>query len=139
MFYRQGGSTKAINRQYDSVYVDTVGMATGWLPVARGNVVAINIARASINFQNAALSVVTKSGVAPNAEVWLEQKHIGGQNNDAEAFPLDRWQNVLVASSRRINADGWVRLRLVNFNPLDGSGLAMALQVNRTGDNGADV
>lgn len=139
MFYRQGGSTKAINRQYDSVYVDTIGMATGWLPVSRGNWVAVHVARAAITFQNAAQSLVTKSGVAPNAEVWLEQKQVGGQGNDAEAWPLDRWQNIVVASGRRINADGWVRLRLVNFNSLDGSGLAMALQVNRTGDNGADV
>ena len=58
-FYRPGGSTKAINRQYDAVYADTAGLATGWLPVNEGDALAVNISRASIAFNTAATSSVT--------------------------------------------------------------------------------
>jgi hypothetical protein len=138
MFYRPGGGTRYINPQYDMVYVDYVGGVTGWLPVARGNWVAVNACRASINFMNASQSDVTKMAVAPECIVLLEQKQFGGQK-DAEAWPIDQWQNLVVATGRRVNMDGWWRLRLTSLNTLDGNGVAMALQVNRTGDSGVDV
>jgi len=136
MFYRPGGTSKAINRQYDYVYVDQIGMATGWLPINKGDTVAVNVARASIAFASAVLSTVTKSPIAPEAAVLLEMKMFGGEA-DAEAWPIDQWQNMVVATSRRAHRAGWVRLRVVNINNLDGTGIAMALQVTRTGDDGA--
>lgn len=136
MFYRQGGGSKAINRQYDSVYSDAVNGATGWLPVHKGDTVAVNIARASIAFGSAAASVVTKTPIAGEYSAILELKEFGGQS-DVEAWPVDQWQNMVVATSRIINKDGWLRLRLVNINNTDGTGIAMALQVNRSGNAGA--
>lgn len=136
MFYRPGGSASRINPQYDMVYVDFIGGATGWLPVSQGNSIAVNITRASIAYGNAAQSTVTKSAVAPEVQVLLEYKMIGGDAN-AEAWPIDQWQNMVVATDRRAHRDGWVRLRVVNINNGDGTGVAMALQVNRKGDSGA--
>jgi hypothetical protein len=136
MFYRQGGNSKAINRQYDSVYSDAVNGATGWLPVHKGDTVAVNVCRASIAYGSAASSVVTKTAVAPECSVLMELKEFGGQS-DAEAWPVDQWQNMVVAASRIANKDGWVRLRLLNVNNVDGTGVAMALQVSRTGNSGA--
>lgn len=136
MFYRPGGSASRINAQYDMVYSDAIGGATGWLPVSKGNAIAVNIARASINFQTVAQSQVVKSAVAPEVQVLLEMKMFGG-DKDADAWPVDQWQNIVVATSRRAHRDGWVRLRVVNINNLDGTGVAMALQISRTGDSGA--
>jgi hypothetical protein len=136
MFYRPGGSSKAINRQYDMVYSDQVNGATGWLPVNKGDTIAVNIARASIVFVSAASSTVTKSPIAVEAQVMLEMKMFGG-DADSEAWPVDQWQNMVVATSRRAHRAGWVRLRIVNINNSDGTGAALALQVTRTGDSGA--
>ncbi len=133
MFYRPGGSDTRINPQQDEVYADFIDGATGWLPVSKGNVIAVNIARASIVYGSAAQSVVTKSPVAPEAQILMEMKMQG----NAEAWPIDQWQNMVVATMRRANRDGWVRLRIVNINNGDATGVAMALQVNRTGDAGA--
>lgn len=138
MFYRQGGIAKAINRQYDTVYADFINGATGWLPVARGNWVAVNVCRATIAFGTPASSIVTKNSIAPECVVALEHKQFGGQT-DAEAWPVDSWENQVVATGHRVNMDGWVRLRLLNLNSADGSGIAMGLQVNRTGDSGVEV
>jgi|SRR5579859_289985 len=139
MFYRPGGSVKAINRQYDNVYADFVGATTGWLPVSNGNVVAINIARATIQFVTPASSTVIKNAIAPECEVVMELKSFGIQSN-SEVWPIDRWQNLVVATSRRINMDGWVRLRILGLNNVDGNGIAMGLQVNRnSGASGVRV
>jgi hypothetical protein len=136
MFYRPGGTSKAPNRQYDLVYADFIGGATDWLPVARGNTIAVNICRSSIVFGSAAASVLTNNAVAPEAQIILELKMFGG-DPDSAAFPVDQWQNLVVATDRRAHRDGWVRLRVVNVNNSDSTGVALALQISRTGDNGA--
>ena len=132
MFYRIGGTSKAPNRQQDFVFADTVDMATDWLPVSKGDDVAVNIARAVLTFGTVADSLVTSSPIAPECQVILEQKMLGGPN--PTVFPIDTWQNMVVATSRDIKAQGWVRLIIKNINNDGGaSGLSMALQVNRTG------
>lgn len=136
MFYRPGGGTKAINRQYDMVYTDQVGGATGWLPVNKGDTIAVNVNRASIVFNNPAQSAVTNSPIAVEAQVIMELKMFGG-DADAAAWAVDQWQNMVVATSRRAHRAGWVRLRVTNVNNGDGTGVALALQVTRTGDSGA--
>jgi hypothetical protein len=138
MFYRQGGSASRINAQYDAVYVDFVGGATAWLPISKGNVIAVNIARASILFGTSAQSTVTKSPVAPEAQILMEYKMFGG-DADEEAWPIDQWQNMVVATDRRAHGNGWVRLRAASINNADGTGVAMALQVSRSGDPGAST
>lgn len=135
MFYRPGGASKRINQQYDMVYVDFIGGATGWLPISKGNIIGVNVARASILFQTIAQSKVTKSSIAAEVQVVLERKMFGG-DADAEAWPIDQWQNMVVATERRGHGQGWVRLRVININNSDGTGVALALQVSRTGDSG---
>lgn len=135
-FYRPGGSTKAINRQYDCVYADAAGLATGWLPINQNDHIAVNIARASIAFGNVAASVVTMSPVAPEAVVILEMRMFGS-DPAVTVWPLDQWQNLVVATFRRANRAGWVRLRILAINNGDGTGINMALQIGRTGDSGA--
>jgi hypothetical protein len=135
MFYRPGGTDKAPNRQQDYVYADFIDGATDWLPVSQGNTIAVNIARASIVFQSSASSRVTTSAVSPEAQIMLECKMLGGAA--PLVFPIDQWQNMVVATDRRVHRDGWVRLRIVNINNGDGTGVAMALQINRKGDSGA--
>ena len=137
MFYRQGGSATRISPQDDAVYADFIGGATGWLPVAKGNMVSINVARASIVFGTSAQSRVTKSPIAPEVQILLEYKMYGGP--DAEAWPIDQWQNMVVATARRAHANGWWRLRIVNINNGDGTGVAMAMHVSRSGDPGAAI
>jgi hypothetical protein len=134
-FYRPGGTARAPNRQYDTVYSDVIGGATDWLPVNKGDTLAINIARASIVFNNAAQSAVTPSPVAPEVQVLMELKMYGG-DPDAAAWPIDQWQNLVVATSRRAMRAGWARLRIVNINNGDGTGVAMAMQVTRSGSDG---
>ena len=136
MFYRPGGSASRINAQYDFVHVDFIGGATGWLPINKGDSIAVNVARASINFQSPAQSIVTKSPVAVEAQILLESKMFGG-DTDAEAWPIDQWQNLVVATDRRAHRAGWVRLRVANINNGDGTGVALALQISRTGESGA--
>ena len=138
MLYRPGGSATRINAQYDEVYTDAIGGATGWLPTSKGNTISVNISRASIVFGNSAQSVVTKTPFAGEFSALLEMKTIGGQT-DAEAWPIDQWQNMVVATSRRAHRDGWVRLRVLVLNNGDSTGVAMALQVTRTGDVGAST
>ena len=110
--------------------------ATGWLPVSKGNTISVNIARASLAFVTAAASIITPSYVAPEAQVVMEMKMYGG-DPDSSARPIDQWQNIVVATSRRAHREGWVRLRIVNINNSDGTGVALGLQVSRTGDSGA--
>lgn len=136
MFYRPGGADNRINAQYDSVFTDQVDGATGWLPVVKGNTIAVNIASAIIEFQSAVASKVIKSAFAPEAQIVLELKMQGG-DADNEVWPIDLWQNLLVATSRRSHAFGWVRLRVLNINNTANKGVAMALQIARTGDVGA--
>jgi hypothetical protein len=140
-FYRPGGSTKAINRQYDCVYADTAGLFTGWLPVNRGDNIAVNIARASIVYNNAAQSTVTMSPIAPEATVIMDLRMFGADQSSAAPnagiWPADQWQNMVVATSRRAHRAGWVRLRILAINNGDGTGINMALQVSRTGESGA--
>jgi hypothetical protein len=136
MFYRPGGTLLAPNRQYDYVYADFIGAKTGWLPVNKGDTIGINIARASIVFNNASQSTVIKSAFAPEAQVLLEMQMFGGETQ-AEAWPIDQWQNLVVATDRRAHRAGWVRLRILNINNGDGTGVAMALQISRTGETGA--
>lgn len=135
MFYRPGGTDRAPNRQQDYVYADFIGGATDWLPINKGDTIAVNIARASIAFQSAAQSQVTTSPVAPEVQILLECKMLGGAA--PLVFPIDQWQNMVVATSRRAHRAGWVRLRIVNINNADATGVAMTLQVTRTGDSGA--
>lgn len=138
MLYRPGGSATRINAQYDSVYTDAIGGATGWLPVSKGNTISVNIARAALVFQSAAQSQITASPVAPEVQVIMEMKMFGGDSN-ASARPIDQWQNLVVATSRRAHRDGWARLRIVNINNSDGTGVVMDMQVSRTGDVGAST
>lgn len=135
-FYRPGGSALRINTQYDSVYADFIGGATAWLPVSKGNTISVNVCRAAIAFQTAAQSNVTPSPIAPECTVLMEMKMFGGDNNN-NARPIDQWQNIVVATSRRAHRDGWVRLRLLNLNNSDGTGVQMDMQISRTGDAGA--
>ena len=135
MFYRPGGSDRAPNRQQDYVYADFIGGATDWLPVNKGDTLAVNIARASIVFQNAASSQITTSPVAPEVQVLMELKVLGGAA--PIVLPIDQWQNMVVATDRRSHRAGWVRLRIVNINNGDGTGVMMTLQVSRVGDSGA--
>lgn len=138
MFYRPGGSASRISAQYDTVYADTIGGATGWLPVSKGDALAINIARAALEFQSAAQSIIKPSAIAPEVQVLMEMKMYGA-DPDVSARPIDQWQNIVVATSRRANRNGFVRLRVVNINNGDGTGVVMDLLVNRTGDSGAAV
>lgn len=138
MFYRPGGAATRINAQQDTVYTDAINGATGWLPVQKGYNVAINIARAALTFQSVAQSIIIPSAVAPEVQVLMEMKMQGGDTNQS-AWPIDQWQNMVVATFRHINRAGWVRLRVVNINNGDGTGVAMALQVNRSGDTGASA
>ena len=132
MFYRPGGSLTRINAQYDEVFSDAVGGATGWLPVNRGDWIGVNVSRALLTFNNSASSVVTKQASAPEVSMVLEQKTIGGQT-DAEAWSMDNYQNTVVAKGMVANRDGWVRLRILGINNEDGTGVAMALQISRNG------
>lgn len=136
MFYRPGGNAKRVNAQYDTVYVDFIGGATGWLPVNKGDTIAINVSRASLLFQSVAQSIITPSAVAPEAQVLMELKLFGG-DPDASARPVDQWQNTVVATSRRAHRAGWARLRTVNINNGDGTGVVLDMQVSRTGESGA--
>lgn len=138
MFYRPGGSATRINNQNDTVYADSVGGATGWLPVSKGNTISVNIARASLAFVTAAASTITPSPVAPEAQVIMEMKMYGG-DPDASARPIDQWQNIVVATSRRAHREGWARLRIVNINNSEGTGIVMDMQIARTGDVGAST
>lgn len=136
MFYRPGGAGKRINAQYDTAYADFIGGATGWLPVSKGNTISVNVTRASLVFQSASQSAITPSPIAPEVQVLMEMKMFGG-DPDAAARPIDQWQNIVVATSRRAHRDGWVRLRIVNINNGDSTGVVMDMQVSRTGDVGA--
>ena len=138
MFYRPGGYGDRINVQYDEVYTDFIDGATGWLPCNRGDWIAVNIARASIEFTSTASSVVTKEVTAPEVQVLLELKSIGGPQHK-ESWPIDQWQNIVVATGVRVHRAGFVRLRVLNINNTDGTGVAMALQVTRTADTGASA
>lgn len=138
MFYRPGGSAKRISAQYDSVYADFTGGATGWLPVSKGNTVSVNISRASLTFQSVVQSIIIPSAVAPEVQVLMELKIFGG-DPDQSARPIDQWQNMVVATSRRAYRDGWVRLRIVNINNGDATGVVLDMQVSRTGDAGAST
>lgn len=135
MFYRPGGTANAPNRQQDYVYADFIGGATDWLPINRGDTISVNIARASIVFGTVAQSQITCSAVAPEVQILLECKLLGG--SAPLVMPIDQWQNMVVATTRRAARAGWVRLKIVNINNGDGTGVAMALQVTRTGDSGA--
>ena len=135
-FYRPGGGTKAINRQYDCCYADAAGLATGWLPFHKGDTIGVNIARASIAFGTPAASTVTMTPIAPEATVIMEMRMFGS-DPAATIWPLDQWQNMVVATSRRTHRDGWARLRILAINNGDGTGINMAMQVSRTGETGA--
>jgi hypothetical protein len=136
VLYRKGGSSSRINTQYDEVYADFIGGATGWLAINKGDWIAVNVCRASITFDNPATSLVTKVTTAPEVQMLLELKMFGG-DADAAAYPIDQWQNMVVATGLRAHRSGWVRLRVLNLNNIDGTGVAMALQISRTGDSGA--
>ncbi len=138
MFYRPGGSTTRINPQSDTVYSDAIGGASGWLAVSKGNTIAVNIARAALTFQSTAQSLITPSPVAPEVQVIMEMKMFGGEP-DSSARPIDQWQNLVVATSRRAHREGWVRMRIVNINNSDGTGVVMDMQISRTGDVGAST
>lgn len=132
MFYRPGGSDTRIGTQFDEVYTDTVDGATGWLPVNNGNMIGVNVARASIAYNNAASSVVTRVVEAPEVVIVMEMKFNGSDT----PWPVDSWQNMVVATSRSAPRDGWVRLRVLNINNQDGTGVSMAMQVSRNGNMG---
>lgn len=136
MFYRPGGFATRINAQYDTVYSDTVGGATGWLPINKGDNISINLSRAALVFQSSAQSTIKPSPIAPEVQVVMELKVFGG-DPDVSARPIDQWQNMVVATSRRAHRAGWARLRILNINNVDGTGVVMDMQVTRTGDSGA--
>jgi hypothetical protein len=135
MFYRPGGTAKAPNRQYDTVYVDFKEGATDWLPVNEGDTIAVNLSRASLAFGSPAQSTITTSPVSAEVQVLLEQKLYGSDPN-VSARPIDQWQNLVVATSRRSHRAGWVRMRVVSINNSDGTGVVMDLQISRTGNSG---
>ena len=135
MFYRPGGGPR-INQQYDECYADFIGAATAFLPVNKGDWIAVNACRASIAFVDPATSIVTKIPTAPEINVLLEMKTIGGQTDD-ECWPIDQWQNQVVARGLRAHRAGSVRMRILNVNNSEGTGVAMALQLSRTGDSGS--
>jgi hypothetical protein len=134
-FYRPGGTANAPNRQQDYVYADYVGATTDYLPISKGDTIAVNIARASIVYTSPAASAVTCSPVAPEAQVVLECKMFGGASS--LTMPIDNWQNMVVATSRRALRAGWVRLKILNINNGDGTGIQMSIQISRTGESGA--
>lgn len=136
MFYRPGGAAKRISVQYDTAYADFIGGATGWLPINRGDNIAVNISRAALTFQSVAQSLITPSPIAPEVQVVMELKIFGG-DPDASARPVDQWQNLVVATSRRAQRAGWTRLRIININNGDGTGVVMDMQISRTGNDGA--
>jgi hypothetical protein len=138
MFYRPGGTGGRINVQYDEIYADFINAATDFLPVNKGDWIAVNACRASIDYRDPGTAVVTKIPNAPEMQLLLELKTIGGQY-DEEAYPIDQWQNLVVATGLRAHRAGWVRLRLLNINNAEGTGLAMAIQVTRTGDSGGSA
>jgi hypothetical protein len=138
MFYRPGGSATRINSQSDTVYADFVGATTGWLPVSKGNTISVNIARASLAFVTAAQSTITPNPTAPEVQVIMEMK-LYGIDPDTSARPIDQWQNIVVATSRRAHREGWARLRIVNINNSEGTGVVMDMQIARTGDVGAST
>ena len=76
MFYRQGGSALRINAQQDTVYADFIGGATAWLPVNKGDTIAVNACRASIVVGNANASTVTNSPVAPEVQILIDRKSV---------------------------------------------------------------
>lgn len=117
------------------MYVDFINGATDWLPINKGDTIAVNIARASLTFQSAAQSQVIATAVAPEVQVLLECKMLGG--TPPLTMPIDQWQNMVVATSRRAVRAGWVRLKVLNINNSDGTGVLMALQITRTGETGA--
>ena len=136
MFYRPGGNGKRIQAQYDTVYADYIGAATGWLPVNKGDSIAINVCRAALTFQTPAQSLIIPSAIAPEVQILMELKMFGG-DPDASARPVDQWQNIVVATDRRAHRAGWMRLRIANINNGDGTGVVMDMLVNRTGESGA--
>lgn len=136
MFYRPGGSATRINPQQDTVYADQIGGATGWLPISKGDNISINVCRAALAFLNAAQSTITPSPIAPEVEVLMEMK-LFKTDVAASARPIDRWQNTLVATSRRAHREGYVRLRILSINNGDGTGVVMDMQISRTGESGA--
>jgi hypothetical protein len=138
MFYRPGGSAGRINAQYDQVYTDQIGGATAWLPINEGFKIAVNIARASIVFGNSAASAVTPSPIAPEVQVLMERKMFGG-DPDAAAIAVNQWQNEVIATTVKAQAMGWVRLRVVNINNSDGTGVLLALQISKNGDANVGV
>ena len=138
MFYRPGGSAKRINAQYDTVYVDFINGATGWLPINKGDTISVNVSRAALTFQLSAQSLITPSAISPEVQVLMELKIYGG-DTDASARPIDQWQNMVVATSRRAHRAGWTRLRVVNINNGDGTGVVLDMQISRTGDVGAST
>jgi hypothetical protein len=69
-------------------------------------------------------------------QLLLEMKTIGGQR-DEEAWPVDQWQNLVVNTGYRSHRAGWVRLRILNINNAEGTGIAMAIQVSRNIDSGS--
>lgn len=133
MFYRPGGSATRINLQTDTVYSDTIGGATGWLPVSKGDTIAVNILRASLVFRSSADSDIISTPVMPEAQILLEQAMYAQDKASGQSVPIDQWQNMVVASSRTAHREGWVRLRIVNINNQDNTGVRMDLQVGRTG------
>jgi hypothetical protein len=74
MFYRPGGSSLRINAQYDECYADFTDAATGFLPVNKGDWIAVNLSRASIEFKDTATSIVKKTATAPEVQLLLEMK-----------------------------------------------------------------
>jgi len=135
-FYRPGGAGDRINAQQDTVYVDFVGGATGWMPINKGDNIAVNICRAAITLQTPPLQTFfTASPVAPEVSILMECKMFGSEP-DGAARPIDQWQNVIVATSRGAHRAGWVRLRVLNINNGDGTGVVMDLQISRTGESG---
>lgn len=129
MFYRPGGTAKAPNRQQDFVYADFIGGATDWLPVSKGDSIAVNIARAALTFVTIAQSSVAASPLAPEVQIILEQKVLGGPA--PIEFPIDQWQNLVVATSRVAHRQGWVRLKIASINSSDGTGVSMSLEIGR--------
>lgn len=117
MFFRPSLQPRRISKTYDAVYVDSVGEASGWLPIgSNGQRVNVTVSKASLqaipNINPSLLQtyeIIVAEGY-PNGVVILEMK-LGGQP-DASAVKIAQFDMANVAWKSPPLAPGFYRLRL---------------------------
>jgi hypothetical protein len=113
LFYRPG-SGKRISRQEDEIFTDTEGNSTAWLPCQKGDVVGVTASKAALlTTPNPTIFTIQKFPQYPIATFILELK--AGGALDIEAYPLDQWENALVAESVAIVRPGFFRVRVASI------------------------